>query len=58
MPFDAGIEAAGAAVVETQPIPGDKNAGEEKHPCRRGNGTPFQQLAKTLPSRHGLGSAD
>jgi hypothetical protein len=31
MAFNTGIEATGAAVVETQPIPEGKNAGEEKH---------------------------
>jgi hypothetical protein len=41
MPLDAGIEAAGAAVVETQPIPEGKNAGEKKHPRRRGNEVHF-----------------
>jgi hypothetical protein len=58
MPFDASVETAGATVIETQPIPSNKNAGEQKHRCRGRNGTPFHQFAATIPGRHGLGSTD
>ena len=48
VPFDAGIEATGAPVVETQPIPEDKNAGEEKHSRRRGMELHFSSSLRNL----------
>jgi predicted nuclease with RNAse H fold len=58
MTLDTSIEAAGATVIETQPIPSNKNAGEHEHPSRGRNGTPFHQLAAAIPGRHGLSSTD
>jgi predicted nuclease with RNAse H fold len=58
MTLDTSIEAAGATVIETQPIPSNKNAGEHEHRYRGRNGTPFHQFAAAIPGRHELSSTD
>ncbi len=54
MTFDAGIEAAGATVIEAEPIPGNKNAAEHEYRRRGRNGDPLHQFAAAIPGRHGL----
>ena len=58
MPLETGIEAAGSTVIETQPIPKNKNTGDHEHPGRRSNCAPFQKLAAAFPCRHRLGRTD
>jgi hypothetical protein len=58
VPFDACVEAAGAPVIEPEPIPKNKHDGENKHPSRGRNGAPFHQFSAALPCRHGLSSTD
>jgi hypothetical protein len=58
MTLDTSIEAAGATVIEPEPIPKNEHNGENKHPSRGRNGAPFQQLAAAIPGRHGLSSTD
>jgi len=50
MPFDAGIEATGATVIETHPIPKNKHDGEHKHPSRGRNRAPFHQFPAAIPA--------
>jgi 1-acyl-sn-glycerol-3-phosphate acyltransferase len=49
MSFDPGIEAAGATVIEAEPIPKNEHNGEHKHPSRGRYGAPFHQFSAAMP---------
>jgi 1-acyl-sn-glycerol-3-phosphate acyltransferase len=49
MSLDPGIEAAGATVIEAEPIPKNEHNGEHKHPSRGRYGAPFHQFSAAMP---------